>query len=166
LPKVYSLLAPEVESARTKPTNPIAFGCKVTVATTDARSPGGQLVNHINALHRNPSYDGHTLKDAVVPSKVWSGMTLKNAKLSHRQTDRREFAIQVLYSCKSRNNHPRKRALRGALSIRFSQLFHGVWLEEHQSLPQNTGKLMAKKDNFIGIFALFLTSCRGIIYQS
>ena len=34
------------------------FGCKVTVATTNAAAPGGHFVLHIEALHGNP-YDGH-----------------------------------------------------------------------------------------------------------
>jgi len=40
------------------------FGCKVTVATTNAAAPGGHFVLHIEALHGNP-YDGHTLANAI-----------------------------------------------------------------------------------------------------
>jgi IS5 family transposase len=64
-PKVYSLHAPEVECiGKGKAHKPYEFGCKVTVATTNARAPGGQFVTHIAALHGNP-YDGHTLRDAI-----------------------------------------------------------------------------------------------------
>jgi IS5 family transposase len=77
LPKVYSLHAPEVECiGKGKAHKPYEFGCKVTVATTNARSPGGQFVTHIDALHGNP-YDGHTLKGAVAASEAWSGVTVE-----------------------------------------------------------------------------------------
>jgi IS5 family transposase len=77
LPKVYSLHAPEVECiGKGKAHKPYEFGCKVTVATTNARSPRGQFVTHIDALHGNP-YNGHTLKDAVAASEAWSGMTVE-----------------------------------------------------------------------------------------
>jgi IS5 family transposase len=76
-PKVYSLHAPEVECiGKGKARQPYEFGCKVTVATTNARSPGGQFVVHIDALHGNP-YDGHTLKAAVETAQEWTGVTVK-----------------------------------------------------------------------------------------
>lgn len=76
-PKVYSLHAPEVECiGKGKAAKPYEFGCKVTVATTNARSPGGQFVVHIDALHGNP-YDGHTLKAAVEATEAWTGVTVK-----------------------------------------------------------------------------------------
>lgn len=76
-PKVYSLHAPEVECiGKGKAHKPYEFGCKVTVATTNARSPGGQFVVHIDALHGNP-YDGHTLKAAVEAAEAWTGITVK-----------------------------------------------------------------------------------------
>ncbi len=76
-PKIYSLHAPEVECiGKGKARQPYEFGCKVTVATTNARSPGGQFVIHIDALHGNP-YDGHTLKAAVETAQKWTGVTVK-----------------------------------------------------------------------------------------
>ena len=76
-PKVYSLHAPEVECiGKGKAAKPYEFGCKVTVATTNVRSPGGQFVVHIDALHGNP-YDGHTLKAAVETAEAWTGVTVK-----------------------------------------------------------------------------------------
>lgn len=70
LPKVYSLPAPEVECiGKGKAHKPYEFGCKVTVATTNTRSPGGQFVTHIDALHGNP-HDGHRLKAAVAASEA------------------------------------------------------------------------------------------------
>lgn len=75
LPKVYSLHAPEVECiGKGKAAKPYEFGCKVTVATTNARCAGGQFVVHIDALHGNP-YDGHTLKAAVEAAQAWTGVT-------------------------------------------------------------------------------------------
>ena len=74
-PKVYSLHAPEVECiGKGKAAKPYEFGCKVTVATTNARCAGGQFVVHIDALHGNP-YDGHTLKAAVEAAQAWTGVT-------------------------------------------------------------------------------------------
>jgi IS5 family transposase len=73
-PKVYSLHAPEVECiGKGKPHKPYEFGCKVTVATTNARAPGGQFVTYIAALHGNP-YDGHTLKETIEGVTAITGM--------------------------------------------------------------------------------------------
>lgn len=77
LPKIYSLHAPEVECiGKGKAAKPYEFGCKVTVATTNARTAGGQFVIHIDALHGNP-YDGHTLKAAVDTAEAWTGVAAK-----------------------------------------------------------------------------------------
>jgi transposase, IS5 family len=77
LPKIYSLHAPEVECiGKGKAAKPYEFGCKVTVATTNARTAGGQFVVHIDALHGNP-YDGHTLKAAVEAAESWTGVAAK-----------------------------------------------------------------------------------------
>ena len=56
-----------------KPHKPYEFGCKVAVATTNARAPGGQFVTYIGALHGNP-YDGHTLKDTVAGVTAITGL--------------------------------------------------------------------------------------------
>jgi IS5 family transposase len=73
-PKVYSLHAPEVECiGKGKAHKPYEFGCKVTVATTNARAPGGQFVIHMAALHGNP-YDGHTLSDAIAGVTAITGL--------------------------------------------------------------------------------------------
>jgi IS5 family transposase len=77
LPKIYSLHAPEVECiGKGKAAKPYEFGCKVTLATTNARTKGGQFVVHIDALHGNP-YDGHTLKAAVEAAEDWTGVAAK-----------------------------------------------------------------------------------------
>lgn len=78
-PKVYSLHAPEVECiGKGKAHKPYEFGCKVTVATTNARAPGGQFVTYIAALHGNP-YDGHTLKHTIAGVKAITGLEPERA---------------------------------------------------------------------------------------
>jgi transposase, IS5 family len=63
--KVYSLHAPEVECiGKGKAHRPYEFGVKVSVATTLARSRGGQFVLAAKALPGNP-YDGHTLSTVI-----------------------------------------------------------------------------------------------------
>ncbi len=53
--KLYSLHAPEVECiGKGKAHRPYEFGCKVSIATTNRRSPGGQFVVHAKAFHGNP----------------------------------------------------------------------------------------------------------------
>ena len=54
-PKIYSLHAPEVECiGKGKAHRPYEFGVKVSVATTLARSKGGQFIAHVKALPGNP----------------------------------------------------------------------------------------------------------------
>jgi transposase, IS5 family len=73
-PQIYSLHAPEVECiGKGKPHRPYEFGCKVAVATTNARAPDGQFVTYIAALHGNP-YDGHALKDTVAGVEAITGL--------------------------------------------------------------------------------------------
>jgi len=53
--KVYSLHAPEVECVgKGKAHRPYEFGVKVSVATTLARSKGGQFIAHVKTLPGNP----------------------------------------------------------------------------------------------------------------
>ena len=60
--KLYSFHAPEVECiGKGKASAPYEFGVKVSIATTNARAPGGQFVLHAKAQPGNP-YDGHTLR--------------------------------------------------------------------------------------------------------
>jgi IS5 family transposase len=54
--KVYSLHAPEVECiGKGKAHRPYEFGVKVSVATTLARSKGGQFIAHVKTLPGNPT---------------------------------------------------------------------------------------------------------------
>jgi IS5 family transposase len=64
--KIYSLHAPEVECiGKGKAHRPYEFGVKVSVATTQHRSKGGQFAMHVKAMPGAP-YDGHTL-GVVIP---------------------------------------------------------------------------------------------------
>ena len=75
--KLYSLHAPEVECiGKGKAHRPYEFGVKVSIATTNARSPGGQFVVHARAIHGNP-YDGHTLAAALEDAEALTGITAK-----------------------------------------------------------------------------------------
>lgn len=72
-PKIYSLHAPETECiGKGKAHKPYEFGCKVSITTTNAASPGGMFVLHAKALHGNP-YDGHTLKGVIEELTQWTG---------------------------------------------------------------------------------------------
>ncbi len=73
-PKVYSLHAPEVECiGKGKAHKPYEFGCKVSIAATNNRAPGGQFVTHVKAFHGNP-YDGHTLASVIEEMERWTGV--------------------------------------------------------------------------------------------
>ena len=75
-PKVYSLHAPEVECiGKGKAHRPYEFGVKVSVATTLARSKGGQFIAHVKALPGNP-YDGHTLETVIPEIETQIGASL------------------------------------------------------------------------------------------
>jgi transposase, IS5 family len=74
--KVYSLHAPEVECiGKGKAHRPYEFGVKVSVATTLARSKGGQFIAHVKALPGNP-YDGHTLATVIPEIETQVGASL------------------------------------------------------------------------------------------
>ncbi len=77
--KLYSLHAPEVECigkgmAQTR----YEFGCKVSVATTNAAAPGGQFVLGVRALPGNP-YDGHTLAEQLAQVARITGVQIGRA---------------------------------------------------------------------------------------
>jgi transposase, IS5 family len=77
--KLYSLHAPEVECiGKGKAHARYEFGVKVSVATTNARAPGGQFVVGIRALPGNP-YDGHTLAAQIEETERLTGITIERA---------------------------------------------------------------------------------------
>lgn len=55
---------------------PYELGCKVSIAATNNRVPGGHLVAHVKAFHSNP-YDGHTLKTVIEEMETWTGIAAK-----------------------------------------------------------------------------------------
>jgi transposase, IS5 family len=74
--KVYSLHAPEVECIGKGTAHcRYEFGVKVSVATTLARSKGGQFIAHVKALPGNP-YDGHTLETVIPEIETQIGASL------------------------------------------------------------------------------------------
>jgi IS5 family transposase len=76
-PKLYSFHAPEVECiGKGKAAAPYEFGVKVSIVTTNARSPGGQFVLNATALPGNP-YDGHTLKHAIDKTQSLTGRPIE-----------------------------------------------------------------------------------------
>ena len=78
-PKLYSWHAPETECiGKGKAHKPYEFGCKVSIATTNRRSPGGQFVLHAKALPGNP-YDGHTLAKVIEETEALTGCAIARA---------------------------------------------------------------------------------------
>jgi IS5 family transposase len=74
--KVYSLHAPEVECiGKGKAHRPYEFGVKVSVATTLARSKGGQFIAHVKTPPGN-RYDGHTLETVIPEIETQIGANL------------------------------------------------------------------------------------------
>ncbi len=77
--KLYSFHAPEVECiGKGKASAPYEFGVKVSIATTNARAPGGQFVLHAKAQPGNP-YDGHTLRSAIEDTERLTGRQIERA---------------------------------------------------------------------------------------
>jgi transposase, IS5 family len=77
--KLYSLHAPEVECiGKGKPRARYEFGVKVSVATTNARAPGGQFVVGMRTLPGNP-YDGHTLAAQIEQTERLTGVMIERA---------------------------------------------------------------------------------------
>src|SRR3712207_1799345 len=93
--KLYSLHAPEVECiGKGKAHARFEFGCKVSLATTNAVAPGGQFVLGARALPGNP-YDGHTLAAQIAQTERITGVAVERAYV--RSEERR-----VGNECRSR----------------------------------------------------------------
>ena len=63
---------------RGKASAPYEFGVKTSIATTNARAPGGQFVLHAKALPGNP-YDGHTLAAVIEGTERLTGCEVERA---------------------------------------------------------------------------------------
>jgi IS5 family transposase len=75
---VFSWHAEEVECiGKGKARTPWEFGVKASVATTNARSPGGMFVLAARALPGKP-YDGHTLRGAVADVERITGIPVSH----------------------------------------------------------------------------------------
>src|SRR4029453_4870498 len=77
--KLFSFHAPEVECiGKGKASAPYEFGVKASIATTNARAPGGQFVLHAKTLPGNP-YDGHTLGLVIEDTERLTGCEIERA---------------------------------------------------------------------------------------
>ena len=77
--KPYSPHAPEVGCiAKGKARKPHEFGCKVSITTTNARSPGGQFVLHAKAFRGRP-HDGHTPGCVPTGTRALTGIGIRRA---------------------------------------------------------------------------------------
>ena len=105
--KLYSLHAPEVECiGKGKAHKPYEFGVKVSIATTNARSPGGQFVLHAKALPGNP-YDGHTLADVIAETEAITGAEIQKIYVDkgYRGHDAHTHKFKVYRSGQKRGVH-------------------------------------------------------------
>ena len=77
--KLYSLHAPEVECiGKGKAQARYEFGCKVSIATTNAAAPGGQFILGARALPGNP-FDGHTLAAQIAQAERVTAVAVERA---------------------------------------------------------------------------------------
>ena len=77
--KLYSLHAPQLECiGKGKANARYEFGCKVSLATTNAVAPGGQFVLGARALPGNP-FDGHTLAAQIAQTERITGIEIERA---------------------------------------------------------------------------------------
>lgn len=95
---IFSWHAGEVECiGKGKARKPYEFGVKVSVSTTNARSPGGQFVLEATALPGKP-YDGHTLAGAIERIQANTGVEPKRIFVDkgytgHGLTGKAEFRV-------------------------------------------------------------------------
>jgi IS5 family transposase len=77
--KVYSIHAPEVECiAKGKARTKYEFGVKTSIATTNARTNGGQFIVGMMAVPGSP-YDGHTIQQQIDQVERLTGVTVERA---------------------------------------------------------------------------------------
>ena len=113
--------APEVEcigKGKGKAHKPYEFGVKVSVATTNARSPGGQFVVHAKALHGKP-YDGHTLADVLKETQALTGAEIRRVYVDKGyQGHKAPYLFRVYRSGQRRGVHGQiKKELRRRAAI-------------------------------------------------
>jgi transposase, IS5 family len=77
--KLYAIHAPEVECiAKGKARTKYEFGVKASIATTNARTDGGQFIVGMMAMPGSP-YDGHTLQQQIDQVERMTGVTVERA---------------------------------------------------------------------------------------
>ena len=77
--KVYAIHAPEVECiAKGKARTKYEFGVKTSIATTNARTNGGQFIVGMMAMPGSP-YDGHTIQQQIDQVERMTGVTVERA---------------------------------------------------------------------------------------
>ena len=117
--KLFSLHAPEVECiGKGKAHKPYEFGVKVSIATTNARSPGGQFVVHAKALPGNP-YDGHTLAAVLQETQALTGADIARVYVDKGyQGHKAPYPFRVYRSGQKRGVHGQiKKELRRRAAI-------------------------------------------------
>jgi IS5 family transposase len=104
--KLYSLHAPEVECiGKGKAQARYEFGCKVSLATTNAAAPGGQFVLGARTLPGNP-YDGHTLAEQIAQTECITGVEIERAYVDRGYRGHDANKSRVFVSCQKRGITP------------------------------------------------------------
>ena len=116
--KLYSLHAPEVECiGKGKAHARFEFGCKVSLATTNAAAPGGQFVLGARALPGNP-YDGHTLAAQIAQTERITGTEVERAYVDRGYRGHDADRARVILAGQKRGTTPtirRERRRRNAI---------------------------------------------------
>jgi transposase, IS5 family len=116
--KLYSLHAPEVECiGKGKAHARFEFGVKVSLATTNAVTPGGQFVLAARALPGNP-YDGHTLAAQIAQTERLTGVGIERAYVDRGYRGHDADKARVILSGQKRGITPtirRERRRRNAI---------------------------------------------------
>ena len=116
--KLYSLHAPEVECiGKGKANARYEFGCKVSLATTNAAAPGGQFLLGARALPGNP-YDGHTLVAQIAQTERITGIEVERAYVDRGYRGHDADPTRVFISGQKRGISPtirRERRRRSAI---------------------------------------------------
>lgn len=116
--KLYPLHAPEVECIdKGKAQARYEFGCKVSLATTNAAASGGQFVLGARALPSNP-HDGHTLAAQIAQTERIIGVAVERAHVDRGYRGHDADKTRVFISGQKRGITPtirRERRRRSAI---------------------------------------------------
>jgi len=116
--KLYPLHAPEVECiGKGKAQARYEFGCKVSLATTNAAASGGQFVLGARALPSNP-HDGHTLAAQIAQTERIIGVAVERAHVDRGYRGHDADKTRVFISGQKRGITPtirRERRRRSAI---------------------------------------------------